>query len=341
MHNVRRLSVDKRTSRRKENLERAAAYRKRSEICFERRANKQHDQETLDAIAQVVSENTDFATLWNFRREVLQAMHPDAAVAGAASNGDAIGLARKAACAAEFQLTQECLAANPKSYPVWYHRQWVLTWGRCAWQWPVELKLTSKLLALDDRNFHCWTYRRFVVQTAGITADAELGFSTSKIEANFSNYSAWHHRSKLLPQIHETGGTDAATLRGVLKEELQLVRNAFFTAPEDSSAWFYHRWLLAQLRPTGPAQVAPEEYEGLVREELSMSEELLELEPECKWVLAATAYLHNRLGEHLAVRGEAGVNVERSAYAEKLRELNRVDVMRANYYADMGAAVPT
>ena len=51
---------------------------------------------------------------------------------------------------------------------VWHHRQWVMEWGGCTWQHPVDLKLTAKLLMMDERNFHCWTYRRFVAR-AGFT----------------------------------------------------------------------------------------------------------------------------------------------------------------------------
>ena len=184
MHGVKRFTQEYRLSKRQENEEKAAAYRARSQAAFERRKDGLHDQQSLDIIQRVVLENTDLATLWNFRREVLQGMYPDVADASQQA-------ALQATCKAEFVLTQECLQINPKSYSVWFHREWVLKWGKCAWQWPVELKLTAKFLALDDRNFHCWTYRRAVVQTAGVSAADELAFTMSKIEANFSNYSAW------------------------------------------------------------------------------------------------------------------------------------------------------
>ena len=83
-------------------------------------------------------------------------------------------------------------------------------------------------------------------------------------DGGWRNYSAWHYRSKLLPQIYAPAtaaelapavapaapATEPAAVQpfqAVLLEELELLRNAFFTAPEDQSAWFYHRWVLAQL----------------------------------------------------------------------------------------------
>jgi len=319
MHGVKRFTREKRAAMRKENEERAAAYRARSTAAMERRAAKTYDAASLEVVSKVVLENPDFATLWNFRREIIQHLHPVEDVE-----------ARKAACVAEFTLTQECLGVNPKSYPVWYHREWVLQWGKCAWQWPVELKLTAKLLALDDRNFHCWTYRRNVVRIAGVAADAELGFTTSKIESNFSNYSAWHYRSKLLPAIH-SGEAAASALAAVLREELELVRNAFFTAPEDSSAWFYHRWLIAQLTPGASAAAEPAAFEALVRAELQMVEELLELEPECKWALAAAAFLARTLQQQ--AMGDAQTAAMAAAHLDALQ---RIDSQRERYYTSTG-----
>ena len=229
MHNVKRFTGPQRAARRAKSESMARELKAVCQAALARKAEKRYDDDSLGLAAKAVLANPDFGTVWNFRREALQHTHPDA-VAGAAdgaADDAATSAARRAACETELALTQECLGLNPKSYPVWFHREWIIVWGRCSYQWPIELKLTGKLLALDDRNFHCWTYRRAIARIAGVSAEAELGFTTTKIEHNFSNYSAWHYRSKLLPVIYgEPEGAPSEEWRPRLLEELQLVRRA-------------------------------------------------------------------------------------------------------------------
>lgn len=180
MHNVKKkqLSRDQVAAKRQENVKRAAHYNSLSRAAMARRVLGMLDLDSLAASAKVIEVNPDHSTMWNFRRECLQAMHGERAPASEdAGAADSL----RQACEGEFALTQACLAINPKSYPVWFHRMWVLQWGRCEWAYPRELKLTTKLLALDDRNFHCWTHRRFVVRASSVPGRSELQFTLVKV----------------------------------------------------------------------------------------------------------------------------------------------------------------
>ena len=55
---------------------------------------------------------------------------------------------------------------------------------------------------MDSRNFHAWKYRHEIVKLAGSSPEEELEYNRSLIDANFSNYSAWHARTHLLTELH-------------------------------------------------------------------------------------------------------------------------------------------
>ncbi len=118
---------------------------------------------------------------------------------------------------------------NPKAYCVWLSRQWILLHCPQA-DWVREKGLCDKLLNYDERNcehmhtqstcthknififsyntVHCWDHRRFVIQQSHcVSVNQELSFTYDKIASNFSNYSAWHYRSQLLPLVHPSSGS--------------------------------------------------------------------------------------------------------------------------------------
>jgi len=219
------------------------AYRKAMSTILARRSEGIKDELQLSISAQVLQSNPDISTLWNIRKEVLlYLIKPEVTDSGDSSEEQQIdqdALLRK-----ELELTQQCLMANPKSYGTWHHRTWSLQQMDNP-DWNTELMLCQRFLKLDERNFHCWDYRKWVASKAHVPPSSELDFTMEKIEENFSNYSAWHYRTKLLPLIHPA--EDNTSIKEVIvHKELDLVQNAAFTDPEDSSAWFYHTWLLGR-----------------------------------------------------------------------------------------------
>jgi Protein prenyltransferase alpha subunit repeat len=79
----------------------------------------------------------------------------------------------------------------------------------------------------------------------------EWDFAGLKIRDNFSNFSAFHYRSKLLPLMTappssslSSDGDSMDRLQSLLAAEMELVANAIFTEPDDQTAWWYQHFLL-------------------------------------------------------------------------------------------------
>lgn len=195
----------------------------------------------------------------------------------------------------ELLFSIETLKLNPKSYCAWYHRRWVIsellskhTSTTLAFDYKHELKLCGKLLELDPRNFHCWNYRLFLAGAFGVAHRDELNFTTEKIYQNFSNYSAWHHRVRLLETVK---ASDSSLFLQTLEADAELCKSVIFTKPSDQSAWFYLKWLARQ--------------DASIKERMIVAiRELDELEPGQPLVLLALAELtgEKRLLVELAVK---------------------------------------
>ncbi|GAB1869598.1 Geranylgeranyl transferase type-2 subunit alpha [Camponotus japonicus] len=231
-----RTTAEQEEIKKRERAAKVAQYKADIATVFQKRKDKIWDDELLLITKRMLLSNSDIYTLWNIRREVFQ-------------NNKWTDEEYKQLLENEMSLTENCLKDNPKSYSVWHQRCWVVE-QMSEPDWKRELSLCAKCLNIDERNFHCWDYREFIVQKAGISNEEEFEFSTTKILNNFSNYSSWHYRSRILYKMFGTTLEEIPIIDEKYREELDLVMNATFTDPNDTSAWFYQRWLLDKCMTT-------------------------------------------------------------------------------------------
>ena len=74
-----------------------------------------------------------------------------------------------------------------------------------------------RLLEADERNFHGWGYRQFLMELMQAAPEDEEAYAAAKIDKNFSNYSAWHLKTRLLKKVHHQSPT--VTLDDLLKSQ--------------------------------------------------------------------------------------------------------------------------
>eukprot|EP00752_Nemacystus_decipiens_P004087 g3740.t1 len=271
-----------------------------------KRSNGQMDGEYKQLLGKLLRLHPDYYSMWNFRKEAvlaelsriedgndkeLEEQGGETNTVGEGSSIDKPSLSKEAKKEAllrgvyeeELALSVDCIKRNPKSYPAWHHHKWALErglgllGGRSALA--EDLALCATFLNLDGRNFHCWAHRMWVAERMGLSAQEEFDFTTDKIKQNFSNYSAFHFRSKVLPRMVEEAGNDRWQL---LSDELDLTHDAMFTEPADQSVWWYHHFLLTWAEE-GAASCDMERYENFLRAEAGTLEELIEVEGRCKW----------------------------------------------------------
>lgn len=156
----------------------------------------------------------------------------------------------------------------------------------------------------------------------------EFDYTSSKINSNFSNYSAWHNRSKLVPAYLE--GFTSEERREFLRTEIKYSTQAIYIDPDDQSAWLYHQWLVTSTREIVP-DFSDEELYGLISCEINSVAELYEVEPESKnAIFFLVTYLHY-------CKTATGKIPDVGLYCiDLIAKLKEIDPMRKNMYTYYG-----
>ncbi|TDL27269.1 rab-protein geranylgeranyltransferase [Rickenella mellea] len=289
---------------------------------FTKKKSSDWSRPAFDLTTRLLNMNAELYTVWNYRRNILtNGIFP------ASTPEEINGMLSE-----DLDMTMVFLRKRPKVYWIWNHRRWCLehvpdgpvddTNGWRQAYWLKELSVIGKMLDADSRNFLAWDYRRYVLASMPNPPPEanELAYTTQKIESNFSNFSAWHQRSKIYTRLW----ADQLDHQTTKDEEFELVKQAMYVDPNDQSAWIYHRWL-----------IGPGDEKVVLDREISVIQELLTVEPDSKWCLESLVHykllLVNKHGEKLTSDRQQLLDDCR----RMLRKLKGIDPQRARRYDEL------
>jgi geranylgeranyl transferase type-2 subunit alpha len=175
----------------------------------------------------------------------------------------------------------------------------------------------------------------------------EWDFTQGKIVTNFSNFSAFHYRTKLLLLAHfdnkegwsprNAFNSDSRSVQSMALQEWSLTENIMFTEPDDQTIWWYHRFLLDWVHEKVAKPFVPEENhwysEWLQRQAETLQVLVDEDEGGCKWGLLAWHLVLSRLV--LVTMEERSIHEGKTQMAEVLDKLIQADPDRTQRYQIM------
>ena len=251
---------------------------------YKKRQANDLSEDNLSILFEAGVMMNDNPTIWNYRKDILLSLQkskePEAFY--------------ELLCK-DIEQTTRILASSPKSYTIWFHRLWCLK--QCfSYELTAEIpfeksainkeiKLIDKFLVKDNRNFHAWNYRFLIMDALkehlpaqyDSLVDPELEMTLTMINNNFSNFSAFHYRSKLLPVYFARTNLDlrSAEAFDFFKKEFELLDNALNTDDKNQTLWNYHMWCVNVLISLAPRKVTVVEEDDSFVATLEYAEVLL------------------------------------------------------------------
>ncbi|KAH0544860.1 hypothetical protein FGG08_001089 [Glutinoglossum americanum] len=323
-------------------------YRNLVALVQEKMVEKDYTTATLSQITALLTLNPEYSTIWNYRRLILtHLLH--------SPNSKPQPLLQT-----DLKFLLPLHLTHPKAYTLYTHRHWLLQQSLlllpASSSLPIfisELALCSTLLSRDPRNFHGWGYRRLVSEElvgmmrekGGEVVEAEFDYANRMVEANLSNFSAWHARAAWGIRVLDVRRADASERLRFFENELSLITRALYTDPYDQSLWFYHTYLLlttcSPKSPPSPSPsrksittLTPPQKSHYLAQTLATLRDLLDSGDveDCKWVFEALVVYGRMIGRVDPGRRDGGVGEEE--VMGWLGKLEVLDPLRAGRWKD-------